>query len=387
MTTPKCSEKSCPFPVGPGQTLCGYHLREFSSALDQDDEEDELVDTRYEARDRGSQIGSAIGREELSVGTPGMGRVELEERGEAKKFKKTIKRLQGKRAYENAKARGTCYNCGKPRSVRNVSVCDDCRQKAARYAKERSLHRLKTGLCVRCGRKLPENYSFQRCSECREAFIRYKRDKRNRKLGIPPDQRTYLEGEVARLAGISRATLDAWVEDGLVPGPIARLRNKQFWIDTSLLKVKKFADSRRMKRSRFHLNSRGSHYQKGRRRRSDFTEKGRCITCGKVNDRLPRLTCSLCKANQNHLQNRKRTARIAAGACMTCGGVNKRLPKQQCARCAKRSSKNSSRYQRNCRNKRSRVPCPCATCGRNERAPGLKSCIECRVVGKQKMEK
>jgi DNA-binding transcriptional MerR regulator len=262
-------------------------------------------------------------------------------------------------------------------------VCEECRQKSSRNAKEFRARRIKSGCCDKCGSKLPENYSFQRCPECREAFIRYKRDKRNRKLGIPSDQRTYLEGEVARLAGISVAALDAWVEDGLVPGPVARFRNKQFWTDASLLKVKKFADSRRMKRSRFHLDSRGSHYQYGRRRRSDLKAKGRCITCGEVNDRLSRSNCSRCKANQNRLQNKKRVARIAAGACMTCGGVNKRLPKQQCARCAKRSNENSSRYQRNRR--RSRAPWLCTTCGRKERAPGLKSCIECRVIGKRKL--
>jgi DNA-binding transcriptional MerR regulator len=350
MEQQRCSEKPCPWPVEPGQTLCGHHLRMFSYALEIDEEEDELVDTRYEARDRGSQIGSAIGREELSVSTPGMGLVELEEKREAKRFKKTITRLRGKRSYETAKTRGRCYNCGKPRGFRNVSACEDCRQKAARYRKEVRLRRLKSGLCVRCGRKLPENYSFQKCSECREAFIRYKRDKRNRKLGIPSDQRTYLEGEVARLAGISVSTLDAWVEDGLVPGPVARCRNKQFWTDTSLSKIKKLADSRRMKRSRFHLDSRGGHYQYRRHRRSDLKEKGQCITCGKENDRLPRSNCSRCKANQNRLQNKKRAARIVAGACITCGEVNRRLPKRQCARCAKRSNKISSRYQRNRRN-------------------------------------
>lgn len=49
MTTVSCREKPCPFPVEPGQSLCGHHLRMFSYALEKDEEEDELSDTRYEA--------------------------------------------------------------------------------------------------------------------------------------------------------------------------------------------------------------------------------------------------------------------------------------------------------------------------------------------------
>jgi hypothetical protein len=352
MTTVSCREKPCPFPVERGQSLRGHHLRMFSYALEKDGEEDELSDTRYEASDRRGQVASAIAREELSVGTPGMGRVELEEKDEAKRFKKTITRLRGKRSYENAKVQGRCYNCGKPRSVRRVSVCEECRQKSIRDAKELRARRIKSGSCSRCGSKLPENHPFLTCPECSEAQKRKKLAKRHEKFGTSSDQRAYTKREAARMAGISFATLSVWLEDGLIAPPEYVGRTRQAWTDASVSRLKKLASARRRRRSRVGRVRRGSIFQRARRRRSDLRATKRCVVCGNANDNLPATTCTRCIAAQNRSKQKIRSARIAVGLCMTCGRVNKRLPKRECARCAKRSNENSLRYQRTRRNSR-----------------------------------
>ena len=130
---------------------------------------------------------------------------------------------------------------------------------------------------------------------------------------------------------------------------------------------------------------------------------GLCATCGKdKSDRPGKALCLDCsnrnaRFSREHSRKRRDVAaarakvlegarrikqhRKLSGRCCSCGSPNDNIPRINCKSCAAAAS------ERERDRRRRRAPGLCTICGRKERAPGLKSCIECRAIWKRYLTK
>jgi hypothetical protein len=383
MTTPKCSEKACPFPVAPGQTLCGYHLREFSSALDQDDQEDELVDTRYEARDRGSQIGSAIGREELSVGTPGMGLVELEEKREAPRFKKLYERARASERYRKRVRAGLCGSCGEPREA-GFSRCRECRKKCLAAAKKYYLRIRQGGICTNCkARQAAPSRTY--CSECLTERRLKKLKATLKKMGFPASARRYSTMQVATLLEINYGTLLRWLKDKKVRATGSRMWSRRgtqlAWSYSDLKAVSKYKE-RNYKRQPKKTRKPKSYYRRVARETSfaryHVNKKlGLCVQCGSTAN--GQLYCP------QHLEKHRTQGRDWYRAKRTAKRLATPRPSvaERCIRCQKPNTSKSSDVCLLCKQRERyqllKLSGICVLCSHEKTAEGRVLCDECRL--------
>jgi len=74
---------------------------------------------------------------------------------------------EGKTQYKKWVERGRCGSCGKDMpDDAEYKQCKKCRQRSAKYMRERTKELLDNGQCLRCGRKLPDDYNKTVCQQC-----------------------------------------------------------------------------------------------------------------------------------------------------------------------------------------------------------------------------
>jgi hypothetical protein len=377
-----CSEKPCPWPVEPGQTLCGHHLRMFSYALEKDEEEDELVDTRYSARDRGSQIGSAIGREELSVSTPGMGLVELEEKREAARFKKVFERARSAERYRRRVSAGLCALCGQPREAASIR-CLKCRKKNTDAIKKYYLRLRREGICTNCKtRQAAPSRTY--CSECLTERRLKKRKAARNKMGFPASARCYSTMQVATLLEINYGTLVRWVKNHKVRPTGSRMWSRGgtqlAWSDSDVKAVSKYKE-RNYKRQPKKPRKPKSYYRKASRvatcaRYQRLKRLALCIRCGKPND-----GGVYCLQHHEEERVRGRDWMRARSAALRLARPKPNIA-ENCIRCQKPNTSKSSDVCRLCKNRERyqfrKLSGICVTCCREKAVAGKVLCEGCQ---------
>jgi len=158
LENPRCSERGCPFPPAPGETLCRQHSEMLSS-------EESLYEPSIEATEE--DVASAIFYDE-SVSVKKRGIVPLDEWLENKEWGKLLGMADSWKSRERRKrciASGLCINCGALIASGSVyRKCAGCGSKNITY--KRRLRRLRdaAGKCTRCGRNRDRNLKL--CSSC-----------------------------------------------------------------------------------------------------------------------------------------------------------------------------------------------------------------------------
>lgn len=81
-----------------------------------------------------------------------------------------LKRDRARRAaaYNRIKQAGICPQCRKAPAAPGKTYCAYCTATQVAKAKERKNRRRAAGLCIDCGRPLPDNYAHATCEDCLE---------------------------------------------------------------------------------------------------------------------------------------------------------------------------------------------------------------------------
>lgn len=110
-----------------------------------------------------------------------------------------------------------------------------------------------------------------------------------------------------------------------------------------------------------------------RERQRRYRREGRCIGCGKTDERTTagKSYCVVCAAKQVELQKARADRRREKGLCTICG-KKARADGVLCTACAMRNAENlAKRYAR------LKAEGLCVTCGKKPQKPGRLRCEEC----------
>jgi hypothetical protein len=159
MTTPKCSEKACPYFAEPGQSICRYHIDMFEF-------DESLTDSGldYEALSAGDDESSSGPVSQLSVTNWRDDWLAKKEKLEDSRFVRKIGIRNGVQIRLN---QNLCGSCG--------AVKDTCRRRCAtcltffsNYNMRQRRERNAAGLCAYCGKENLESKEYALCTKCRK---------------------------------------------------------------------------------------------------------------------------------------------------------------------------------------------------------------------------
>lgn len=152
-----CSERACPFPPVPGETLCAHHVEMFAFDFSLEDDAIEVDYTRDPDEPRKARVSVVSAAEDRIA-----------------RWKRKKERAEDKRLFQRLRARnrrialveaGRCPHCKKPIES-GKKICADCLAKcAALYHYRRDNHQ-----CITCCR--PTRGAASRCPRCRERRVR-----------------------------------------------------------------------------------------------------------------------------------------------------------------------------------------------------------------------
>lgn len=355
MEAQKCSERGCPFPPAPGETLCRQHVEMFAF-------EESLYESSIDATEE--DIASAIFYDE-SVSVKKRGIVPLDEWFENREWKKTLAQARSlnnvRKCRERRRSAGLCVSCGISKASSGVTYCEGCAQKAYELYRARREKLRLAGFCFRC-MHANDTDGFL-CSNC--VSENRKARKRLLALGLCAVCRHPRNGaKVLCVACADKHRL-------LLLQRYAKLRDSALCPGCGLPKTSptiycddcKRRASEAMKRTRVRRREARLCYYCGnpalprrsrcikcadfhegyaKQRKQSFIAAGLCAWCGKRPLSPPRQLCTVCSeknhraSNLSHAKQRNRFR--AAGHCIICGHV-KNNPTERCDRCRKKHNK------------------------------------------------
>jgi hypothetical protein len=384
MTTPKCSERACPYFAVPGQSLCSYHVNWFEF-------EESLTDSGldYEALSAGDEEGSSGPVSQLSVTNWRDTYLEKKERREDQRF---INKVALAVRYARLKENRVCPRCGLPHD-RETFHCESCIKQVNENMLELRRARRAQGLCEGCGGTRDGSSTW--CQKCRKRMnantraIRNSRIRKNLcvycgatrdpKARLCPDcnskWRKYYNERYRRLAAARRAS-----------GLCVICGNKKSQADKVSCvecEARHRKNARRLREERARLrpkrvpspkNSRGNYLSNtisAKAHTQKLRAAGLCVRCKKPND-CTTWVCTQCKAANKAREAAKIKARTEKGICITCRLRPPREGKRYCLECSQKSTQASARRREKLKQLRL-----CAECGRKRPKRGRTKCADC----------
>lgn len=198
-TDPRCSERGCPFPSAPGETLCRQHVEMFAA-------DESLYAPSIEATEE--DVSSAIFYDE-SISVKMRGMVPFDEWLENAEGKKQVARARIAFLSRQRRASGLCF-CGRALDIPNRRTCRFCTEGRLERGKQRRKLLLASGLCLSCG-KVPVS-GHRLCKSCSLRARGY--DRRRRPKKRLPAKHTE-SGRLLSALLASRRRFKEWRDSGL----------------------------------------------------------------------------------------------------------------------------------------------------------------------------
>jgi len=359
-----CSERGCPFPPAPGETLCRQHVEMFAS-------EESLYSLAIDATE--DDVSSAIFYDKsISVKTHGQVPLDewLENKTHEQHDKALFASLKKRLLFQNRIQSGMCGHCGVPRGRdrQNLQSCTACGKMRVKIAARVYAERRADGLCVECGR-VPAAKPGLRCPKCIEKGKSKHARKVNASLKLPASLRLYSTPQVAEFVGVHHLTLLSWIRAGNVGVRAGRERfwksgKSLVWTDSDVKKLLRYKQQHYKKWGKVsglkRMSMRARKLSARRTYKScvdRWRREGRCVKCGSHNPDPAYLTCPTCR-ERNRERNRESVRalyhrRRSQGCCGFCGVSMSGQAGCRCARCKK---KNSLYYRKNVLQRTKQVP-------------------------------
>lgn len=150
---PRCSERGCPFPPAPGQSLCQHHIQMFlfnESLTDDSLELDFTKDSNEMPKSRVSIVSAAES-----------GVARWREKKERERERSLVCRVEMALLYRKRRAAGLCI-CGRVLDIVNRKTCSVCAERNRQQRRRNSA----AGLCAHCGKNSAQTGNTL-CGECR----------------------------------------------------------------------------------------------------------------------------------------------------------------------------------------------------------------------------
>lgn len=212
---------------------------------------------------------------------------------------------------------GLCPICGRARENENYSMCLSCRQKKAKYSREKSKQWKDNEMCQKCGKPLDRVGYF--CSKCAKKHAEYTKE----------------TSDMYKSVGLCATCGKNKVLGNEVNCLECRARNAD-------LKIRQY------NKDRSKILKRNSDYRKNRK--ITLESNGLCIVCGKKPQEDGVKTCAVCRAKNNRKARERYVHgnpfwmqdKIRNGTCIWC---DKPSDKGQvlCLSCAEKARKNGKK--------------------------------------------
>lgn len=307
----RCSERGCPFPPVPGQTICEYHVQMFlfnESLTDDSLELDFTKDPNELPKSRVSIVSAAESK-----------LTRWRERKERERERSLVCRVQMARLRRARRASRLCP-CGRVLDMANRKTCSVCVER--QQQRRRSIRA--AGLCAACA-KCPPAIGHILCARCR---LKAKEYSRRHYVKVTPSHR-------------KRVPAPRTKSGGLLSSVLSQKRRRGFLADSGRCV---YCRKPALAAVKYCSECRGKQYRQQLERKRRFASAGLCQQCGKPPS-PGRKMCSACVRKRNDVQLRIRRERKKAGLCTVCGKIRDRKAVLTCRSCADRQNRAKKKYR------------------------------------------